>query len=53
MSTKTCTDCRHSIPAGKAVIRSQSFQRVAYCVWCAERRGIVVPARIDRLPVAV
>jgi len=28
--SKTCTHCTASIPTGLAVIRSQSFQRVAY-----------------------
>jgi hypothetical protein len=44
MSTYTCTDCHQPIPAGHAVIRSVSFQRVAYCQPCAAERGIVLAA---------
>lgn len=40
MSRYTCTDCHEPIPNGEAVIRSISFERVAFCSWCAERRGI-------------
>jgi len=46
MSTYICTDCRHSIPAGTAVLRSVSFQRVAYCQPCAKDRGIEIPSAV-------
>jgi hypothetical protein len=46
MSTYICTDCNHSIPAGQAVLRSVSFQRVAYCRPCATDRGIVIAAAV-------
>jgi hypothetical protein len=41
-ATYTCTDCDQPIPAGLAVIRSVSFQRVTYCQPCATDRGIVL-----------
>jgi len=45
-ATYKCQDCRHSIPAGTAVLRSVSFQRVAYCQPCAKDRGIVLAAAV-------
>lgn len=48
----TCTDCRHHIPNGQAVIRSQSFVRVAYCQPCARDRGIESPALLPAYRVA-
>jgi hypothetical protein len=44
--TFTCTDCHRPIPAGHAVIRSVSFQQVAYCKPCATDRGIVLAATL-------
>jgi hypothetical protein len=41
-----CQDCNEKIPNGHAVIRSQSFQRVAYCRPCATDRGIVLAAAV-------
>jgi len=41
----TCTHCHTPIPTGHAVIRSQSFQRVAYHQECyAELRAEVSDA---------
>lgn len=34
-----CQDCNEKIPNGHAVIRSQSFKRVAYCSWCWARKS--------------
>ena len=53
MSTKhTCTTCNHPIPTGLAVLRSQSFQLVAYCQPCARERGIESPALLPAFRVA-
>jgi len=46
----TCTDCHHPIPGGQAVLRSISFERVAFCQPCAKDRGIVLPSQ--RSPLA-
>ena len=40
--TTTCTDCRRPIPAGHAVIRSESLKRIHLHRDCAELRGIEV-----------
>ena len=50
-ATYHCTDCRFPIPAGEAVIRSQSFQRVTYCRPCAIDLGIFVPAPVESVEV--
>jgi hypothetical protein len=42
----SCTDCHRPIPAGMAVIRSVSFQRVTYCQPCAADRGLVLAATL-------
>lgn len=47
-----CTDCHHPIPNGLAIIRSQSFVRVAYCQPCARDRGIESPALLPAYRVA-
>jgi len=50
MNHKTCTHCTAPIPSGLAVIRSQSFQRVAYHQECyAELRAEVASEAPVRL----
>lgn len=49
MSTKTCTECHTEIPAGEAVIRSHSLERVHFHRDCYELRGIHAATLGERL----
>lgn len=51
-ATYICRDCDHTIPGGRAVIRSVSFERVTYCQPCAADRGIVMPVQREALQMA-
>ena len=45
MTIYTCHDCLGSVPAGEALLRSISFEQVAYCRDCWEQKHHgVVPA---------
>lgn len=49
----TCTDCHLPIPAGRAVIRSESLKRVYLHESCAADRGIVTAGLAARMAQAV
>lgn len=49
MNRQTCTICHRRIPAGEAVIRSVSFERVHYCRPCAVALGLFMPPIHERI----